>query len=107
MFCKIFVNYQGDKPTLLNVLAKELETESIDINTLLFPWGDLYIGRNDEYDPKKVQRTDGFLYYPYLLDMEITTTDYVAITDVILDYLRQQGVEAVAACDYEEKLRKQ
>jgi len=54
-----------------------------------------------------VQRTDGFLYYPYLLDMEITTTDYVAITDVILDYLRQQGVEAVAACGYEEKLRQQ
>ena len=33
--------------------------------------------------------------------------NYVAITDTILDYLRQQGVEAVAACDYEEKLRKQ
>ena len=43
----------------------------------------------------------------YLLDMEITTTDYVTITDTILDYLRQQEVEAVAACDYEEKLRKQ
>ncbi|WP_423914663.1 hypothetical protein [Capnocytophaga gingivalis] len=54
-----------------------------------------------------MQRTDGFLYYLYLLDMEITTTDYVAITYTILDYLRQQGVEAVAACDYEEKLRKQ
>ena len=54
-----------------------------------------------------MQRTDGFLYYPYLLDMEITITNYVAITDKILDYLRQQGVEAVAACDYEEKLRKQ
>lgn len=107
MYCKIFVNYQGDKPTLLNVLAKELQAKSIDINTLLFPWGDLYISCNDEYDPKKVQRTDGFLYYLYLLDMEITTTDYVAITDTILDYLRQQGVEAVAACDYEEKLRKQ
>ena len=48
-----------------------------------------------------------FLYYLYFLDMEITTTNYVAITDTILDYLRQQGVEAVAACDYEEKLRKQ
>ena len=107
MYCKIFVNYQGDKTTLLDALAKELQAESIDINTLLFPWGDLYIGRNDEYDPKKVQRTDGFLYYPYLLDMEITITNYVAITDTILDYLRQQGVEAVAACDYEEKLRKQ
>ncbi|WP_315500568.1 hypothetical protein [Capnocytophaga gingivalis] len=33
--------------------------------------------------------------------------NYVAITDTILDYLRQQEVEAVAACDYEEKLRKQ
>ena len=54
-----------------------------------------------------MQRTDGFLYYPYLLDMEITITNYVAITDTILDYLRQQGVEAVAACDYEAKLRKQ
>jgi len=107
MYCKIFVNYQGDKTTLLDALAKELQAESIDVNTLLFPWGDLYIGRNDEYDPKKVQRTDGFLYYPYLLDMEITITNYVAITDTILDYLRQQGVEAVAACDYEEKLRKQ
>ena len=107
MYCKIFVNDQGDKPTLLNVLAKEFQAENIHINTLLFPWGDLYIGRNDEYDPKKVQRTDGFLYYPYLLDMEITTTDYVAITDTILDYFRQQEVEAVAACDYEEKLRKQ
>jgi len=63
MYCKIFVNYQGDKTTLLDTLAKELQAKSIDINTLLFPWGDLYIGRNDEYDPKKVQRTDGFLYY--------------------------------------------
>ena len=54
-----------------------------------------------------MQRTDGFLYYPYLLDMEITITNYVAITETILDYVRQQGVEAGAACDYEEKLRKQ
>ena len=61
MYCKIFVNYQGDKTTLLDALAKELQAESIDINTLLFPWGDLYIGHNDEYDPKKVQQTDGFL----------------------------------------------
>ena len=37
MYCKIFVNYQGDKPTLLNVLVKELQAKSIDINTLLFP----------------------------------------------------------------------
>ena len=107
MYCKIFVNDQGDKPILLNVLAKEFQAESIHINTLLFPWGDVYIGRNDEYDPEKVQKVHGFLYYSYLLDMEITTTDYVAITDTILDYFRQQEVEAVAACDYEEKLRKQ
>ena len=39
--------------------------------------------------------------------MEITTADYVTITDTILDYLRQREVEAVTACDYEEKLRKQ
>ena len=75
MYCKIFVNYQGDKPTLLNVLAKELQAKSIDVNTLLFPWGDLYISCNDEYDPEKVQKVHGFLYYPYLLDMEITTTE--------------------------------
>ena len=92
---------------MLDTLAKELQAKSIDINTLLFPWGDVYIGRNDEYDPEKVPKVHGFLYYPYLLDMEITTTDYVAITDTILDYFRQQEVEAVAACDYEEKLRKQ
>lgn len=92
---------------MLDTLAKELQAKSIDINTLLFPWGDVYIGRNDEYDPEKVQKVHGFLYYSYLLDMEITTTDYVAITDTILDYFRQQEVEAVAACDYEEKLRKQ
>ena len=107
MYCKIFVNYQEDKTTLLDTLAKELQAKSIDINTLLFPWGDVYIGRNDEYDPEKVPKVHGFLYYPYLLDMEITTTDYVAITDTILDYFRQQEVEAVAACDYEENLRKQ
>jgi len=41
MYCKIFVNYQGDKTTLLDALAKELQAESIDVNTLLFPWGDL------------------------------------------------------------------
>ena len=107
MYCKIFVNYQEDKTTLLDTLAKELQAKSIDINTLLFPGGDVYIGRNDEYDPEKVPKVHGFLYYPYLLDMEITTTDYVAITDTILDYFRQQEVEAVAACDYEENLRKQ
>nr|DAX58609.1 MAG TPA: THYMIDILATE KINASE, PUTATIVE [Caudoviricetes sp.] len=37
MYCKIFVNYQGDKTTLLDTLAKELQAKSIDINTLLFP----------------------------------------------------------------------
>jgi len=39
MYCKIFVNDQGDKPILLNVLAKEFQAESIHINTLLFPAG--------------------------------------------------------------------
>jgi len=39
MYCKIFVNDQGDKPTLLNVLAKEFQAENIHINTLLFPAG--------------------------------------------------------------------
>ncbi len=65
---------------MLDTLAKELQAESIDINTLLFPWGDLYISCNDEYDPKKVQRTDGFLYYLYLLDMEITKIASVMAT---------------------------
>ena len=31
MYCKIFVNYQGDKTTLLDTLAKELQAKSIDI----------------------------------------------------------------------------
>ena len=42
MYCKIFVNDQGDKPTLLNVLAKGFQAEKYSYKHTTFPsWREL------------------------------------------------------------------
>lgn len=106
MYCKIFINYNGSKHELFQLVKSVFPVLKTELNTLVTSWGEVYIAHNDEYDPKRAEETDGFLYYPYLLDMEITTPDYIALTNRLLQALYDAHAQAVPACDYEDFLIK-
>ena len=70
-YCKIFLNTTRDRDQLLADILSLISADSFVIynfeNSLLD--GDL--NKNDEFDAdKSLNQEDGFLYYPYYLDID-------------------------------------
>ena len=71
-------------------------------------WGLLDVLRNDEADLNKVSESDGFLFYPYFMDIEgvpnVTKLVFTKAIGEVLEALWAKNIKAVAACDFEEEL---
>jgi hypothetical protein len=70
---------------------------------------DISIFENDDFDTEKSHLGDDrWLYFRYTLEIDpiegISPGDYVAAIGALLKSLWSSGVDAVAACDFEEQL---
>jgi hypothetical protein len=108
-YCKMFVNAALTEDELLAQIAAILgaSRESCWIRCAEFH---ACIWRNGEFSAEKAGEEDGFLYWPYFLDIEPTagTSDaaYVAKVKQLFKALRGRGYGVVAACDFEEELER-
>lgn len=69
----------------------------------------LEVLENDDWDPSKYEDpAQGFLFYPFCLDVEpsaqVDESAYIAGVANLLTVLRSHGCKAVAACDFEDQL---
>ncbi len=67
---------------------------------------EMTLKENNEHDRNKLRTyPDGFLYYEITAELEIYE-DHIRMTDEILKMLWENGMPAVASCDYEEELNR-
>ncbi len=84
-----------------------------NISTLLLSLGieskEIYYDQNVDYNKsKEVEFPDGFLYFNYIIDIEIQLDHQKLIHTInsILKNLWDNNIPAIAACDYEDELLK-
>ena len=104
----MFVDSLADKVGLIEIIAK-LCSGRIDHNSVLTNWGivDIFLN-SDHSDTQKNDPLKGFLFYPYLIEMDLETnierSEYVQRIRLLLEGLRSSGYKVVAACDFEDEI---
>lgn len=107
LYCKIYIFASLSRQSLLEVLA-EITHGNLSAGTVETSWGLLDVLRNNEADLSKVSESDGFLSYPYFMDIEgdssVTMPVFSRAVGDVLEALWAKDIKAVAACDFEEEL---
>jgi hypothetical protein len=107
-YCKVFVNGATGWSELAQLLAGGLggvlECRDIKGSGL---W--IYVDANDHHDASRLYGPDGFLHFPFFLDVDPdgspdSLAEYIADVERLLDVLRGAGLTFVTACDFEHKL---
>lgn len=105
LYCKLYVNYNGN----IDFLEKFLFEKKLIINNHDFCSENLkiYIIKNHDYYLKD-KKGDDFLFYKYIFEIEplnnIKQNKYIDDLIKILNELKDNNVNFVPSCDYEELL---
>ncbi|QDT20149.1 hypothetical protein [Gimesia chilikensis] len=108
LYCTAFVrtnlNYLDFIHVVESILAAKSENANIETEDL-----DIFIDKNDDYDPEKIDMIDGFLFYPYRMEINPTkgATQYKEALLKFIRRLREKNYDVVPACDFEEYLNSQ
>ncbi|CAN5685255.1 hypothetical protein BH09VER1_BH09VER1_03490 [soil metagenome] len=106
-YCKIYIFASLSRQSLLELLT-EITHGNLSAGTVETPWGLLDVLRNGEADLSKVSNSDGFLFYPYFMDVEgashVTKSEFSEAIGEVLEALWAKNIKAVASCDFEEEL---
>jgi hypothetical protein len=108
LYCKIYVNTDMSKKMFLDFIAQTING-SIELRTVCGPFFEVDVVNNPDAEPLQAsEQDDGFLYYPYYLDVEpldnTKRESYIASISRLLRALWNIGAKAVAACDFEDEL---
>jgi hypothetical protein len=108
LYCKIFLDCDLEREQLTQMIAISIDGR-IESKTILSNYCEIDIKNNEDFhDIQRHDYPDGFLYYPYYLDIEpseeVLFSSYADVITKLLEYLWNKGYQAVAACDFEEDL---
>jgi hypothetical protein len=105
MYCKLYVSKIESFENLIEILRLSFEF-SVQGRELSMSFGEISILENSDYDiEKEKEYPDGFLFFTFLLEVEIdenySIEDCVKIIDSILHALWSKDITAIASCDLE------
>lgn len=107
LYCKIYVNSEQDRSALLRQVAA-LCLGAVTGRTVSSTELVIDISRNEDSDPVRADASDGFVYFPYYMDVlpanGVGRTIYIAAIRKLILGLRQMAGDTVAACDFEDEL---
>lgn len=107
LYCKLFVHAPMTRDELVDWFARS-EGGRVRLRTITTQTMELDVSSNDESDPQRADKDDGFLYFPFIVDVtpaENAGRDaYVARVDAVMRSMRAAGMRVVAACDFEDEL---
>jgi hypothetical protein len=108
LYCKIFIDSDKEKDTVTDeictITSGKKEMFGISTNSM-----DIDVRRNEDFnETKRAKDQDGFLYSRFYIDVEpkgnIKQDEYISDVSKLLEELWSMEYNAVAACDFEEKL---
>ncbi len=108
LFCRINVQAEMPFQEFVAFIARCAGGQS-RMNAMTSQALDISVFENDDFDTEKSHLGDDrWLYFRYTLEIDpiecISPGDYVAAIGALLKSLWSAGVDAVAACDFEEQL---
>lgn len=108
LYCKIFVDCQYSREQLVELIANSIPGK-IDHPSVVAAEYEVDVRINEDFDSnKRKEFPDGFLYYPFYLDIEpfkeVEQKIYQESLSRLLEALWNQNCKAVTACDFEEEL---
>lgn len=107
LFCKIFVLAPCDRETLAGYVASVLNGRR-QSHSIHCCFGVVDVIRNDDADNSKMSGENGFLFFPYLIELEpeeaFDRRQFVGTVGSLLEALWERYYSAVAACDFEIEL---
>ena len=108
--CKICIFTEMSKSELIgcvsNLINGQVYVRSIISNII-----EVDIFTNEDFDREKLYNEDGFVYYPFYLEIQpskvnIDISIYIDEISSLLQNLWNDYNDAVVACDFEDKLPK-
>jgi hypothetical protein len=107
LYCKIFLDCDLNRDQLIQIIVT-LIGGRIESETILNDYCEIDIEENEDFhDIRRYENPDGFLYYPYYLDIapvEEVFSSYLEAISRILKNFWSKGYQAIAVCDFEEDL---
>ena len=108
-FCRIYTTGLLTINDLKFQISELLDLKKTSISNFASEFVHVWITTNDEFDKRReMEFPDGFLYFKYSIEFDFKDEEVkefqVDLISKTLEWLWEQDMAAVAACDYEEKL---
>lgn len=107
MYCKLFLDAEMSRDELGKLVTEFVEGEK-DRCLIHSAVLEIFVNDNDFFDNAKIENSDdGFLYFPYFLDIEPQMDMegvYIETIATLITRLWNHNIKAVAACDFEDLL---
>jgi hypothetical protein len=108
LFCRVNIDARLPHNQFVNFLARRVGGTS-EWNLVSSRELDIIVDENDVFDPAmSVSGEDRWLYFPYTLEIDpiagVSSQDYIAAVANLLTSLWSAGMDAVAACEFEDEL---
>ena len=107
LYCKLFVESSITRDELTREVAS-ISDGSFERYTIVANWGEVDIRLNDEFDERKIDASDGFLFYRFANDIEPSSSvdreSYLAGVAKLVSCLRSRGYRVVPSCDFEDQI---
>lgn len=111
LYCKVYIDSSLESSDLLTSIADVIKG-NISLRTISNDLLEVSVFSNKDHDKVRSGELDGFVFYPYYLEIEPVDEDtvsgkvYKMSIDNLLKALWDMGADAVAACDFEDELQK-
>ncbi len=107
LYCKIYIDSSCSKSELLDHISNMVQGK-VSLRTIESKTMEIDVMDNDDYDKDKASQGDGFVYYPYYLEIDavegVNSTTYIEAISNMLKGLQNFCAKAIASCDFEDKL---
>ncbi|MGK0552605.1 hypothetical protein ACSFB8_11065 [Enterococcus faecalis] len=109
LYCKMFINSSMSIEELTKKISEFLELKNDRFLSIESEFFTIDISKNKEFDEEKSKEfPDGFLYFPYFLDIDSTKNTekkrYIKMVGDLMLYLWDKKCQIVVSSDFEEDL---
>jgi len=108
-FCRLYLDSQLDHRQLIVEFA-EIVGGEITANLVCSGELDMTIDRNDGFDKERMQLPDGWLHFPYTVEIDPTddtaSGQYIEALTHLINSCRARRIVVVAVCDFEDRIPK-
>ena len=105
--CEIYIDGASDRECLAKIVMSVTRGEIDKFMTITNDIMEIDVCLNDDHDSERKRETDGFVYFPYMLDIVLNvdlSNEIISLIGRLLSKLWETGFTAVAACEFENDL---